>query len=452
MLYIEKLYEKLGTEKVTQQETELKRHSKDESMHDAVYPDVVCFPESKEDIQIILHIASEYQIAVTPFGAGSGLEGQVIPIQKGISLDFQNMNKVLDFSPEDMRVTVQPGIMKSELNQFISQQGLFFAGGPDYDATIGGMTATNASGTRAVRYGVMRDQILDLEVVLADGMSFHTGTKAKKSSSGYHLTSLFAGSEGTLGIITEITLKLHSIPDYSTVARCTFETPELCAIAAQNILLNGIPIMRMELIDSVSIGIINKQCGHDFPVKHSLFLEFAGPKNTVAEEVKLASKIMHDLGCENWDAASDSISKKKLWEARVQLAVSFQDLKGMKEIGGDVCVPISQLPKLVSFTRSSMDESGLKGALWGHIGDGNFHTSILYNPEVNGEQELAEQINDAIVNLAIEVGGTCTGEHGVGLGKKKFQVSEHGAALEMMQRTKQLYDPKGILNPGKIFS
>ncbi|MGX8792904.1 MULTISPECIES: FAD-binding oxidoreductase [Oceanobacillus] len=452
MLYVEKLYEQLGREKVTQQESELKKHSKDESIHEAVTPDVVCFPESKKDIQMILRIASKYQIAVTAYGAGSGLEGQAIPVQKGISLDFRNMNQILDFSPEDMRITVQPGLMKSELNQFVRQQGLFFAGGPDYDATIGGMAATNASGTRAVRYGVMRDQLLDLEVVLADGMTFHTGTKAKKSSSGYHLTSLFAGSEGTLGIITEITLKLYGIPEYSTVARCTFETPELCTIAAQTIQLKGIPVMRMELIDSVSIGIINEQCGLDFPVNHSLFLEFAGPKNTVAEEVKLASEIMHELGCEDWAAASDPIEKEKLWEARVKLAVSFQHLKELKEIGGDVCVPISQLPKLVSFTRHSMDTSGLKGAIWGHIGDGNFHTSIMFNPNADGEQALAEQTNDAIVKLAIESGGTCTGEHGVGLGKKKFQEAEHGTALEMMRRTKQLYDSKGILNPGKIFS
>ncbi|GGB45530.1 hypothetical protein GCM10011409_23880 [Lentibacillus populi] len=319
------------------------------------------------------------------------------------------------------------------------------------DASIGGMVATNASGTTAVRYGSMRDQLLDLEVVLADGTVIHTGTRAKKSSSGYHLTGLFAGSEGTLGIITEITMRLHGIPEYTMMARCTFDTPELCAVAAQNILLGGIQVMRMELIDATSIAEVNRQNGYDFPDKHSLFLEFAGARAAIEEEVKLTAVLMNDLGCENWEVASDPTKQKEIWKARHELSFAYQHINGLDETGSDVCVPISRLPELVAYARQLIDESGLKGGIWGHVGDGNFHTLVLFDPKAKGQREKAEYTNEALAIRAIEVGGTCTGEHGVGLGKIKFQEAEHGAALEMMKNTKRMYDPQGILNPGKIF-
>lgn len=296
-MYIEKLIKKLGKQKVSQRESELFRHSHDESPHPVVEPDVVCFPESREDVEAILEVAASNHVPVTAFGAGSGLEGQVIPVQKGITMNVEKMNRIIDFSPEDVTITVQPGVTRMQLNQFLNRHGLMFPIDPGADASIGGMVATNASGTTGVRYGSMRDQLLDLEVVLADGTIMHTGTHAKKSSSGYHLTGLFAGSEGTLGIITEITMRLHGLPEHTMVARCTFVSAEICAQAAQTILSSGISVMRMELIDDVSIAHINRYSGQDFPVKHSLFLEFAGAKGTVEKEVEHAAEIMHYLGC-----------------------------------------------------------------------------------------------------------------------------------------------------------
>ncbi|WP_010651400.1 FAD-binding oxidoreductase [Oceanobacillus massiliensis] len=450
-MYVQQLIDELGKHKVSQNETELMKHSRDESIHAAVKPEIVCFPETKDDVATILEVASVHLIPVTPFGAGSGLEGQAIPIHGGIVINFERMNKILDFSPEDMRITVQSGVTRMQLNRLAAKHDLMFSVDPGADAMIGGMVATNASGTTAVRYGAMRDQLLDLEVVLADGTIFHTGTKAKKSSSGYHLTGLFAGSEGTLGIITEVTLKLHSIPEYSMLARCTFDSLDMCAAAAQKMLQSGIQVLRMELIDAASIQLINHHSGEDFPVGHSLFLEFSGTKNAVEKEMRDASELMDGLGAENWISANDPLQKEVVWKARKELNYAISHLKGMEEIGGDICVPISRMPEMVSTARQYMDGSGLNGAIWGHVGDGNLHTSIMYNPKVKGEFELAEQTNDAIVMHAIQAGGTCTGEHGVGIGKMKFQQAEHGQALEVMKRMKQMYDPKGILNPGKIF-
>lgn len=450
-MYKQQLIDELGNQKVSQNESELKRHSRDESVHPAVAPDIVCFPETKEDIRTILKIASDHRVPVTPFGAGSGLEGNAIPVDGGIVISFERMNKILEFSQEDMRVTVQAGVKRLQLNRLVNHHGLMFTVDPGPDAMIGGMVATNASGTTAVRYGAMRDQLLDLEVVLADGTVIHTGTKARKSSSGYHLTGLFAGSEGTLGIITEVTLKLHAIPEYSMLASCTFDSIETCTKASQAILQAGIPVLRMELIDAVSIAMINEYSGEDFPVNHSLFFEFAGTRKSVEQDVLFASRLMEELGCSNWISSGDRKLMEQIWKARKDLSYAIQQQKGLREIGGDVCVPVSRLPEIVTFARGEMDRSGLKGAIWGHIGDGNFHTSVMYNPLVPGEFELAEQTNDRLVKFAIEAEGTCTGEHGVGIGKAKFQEAEHGAALEIMKRTKQFYDPLGILNPGKIF-
>ncbi|MRG84989.1 FAD-binding oxidoreductase [Salinibacillus xinjiangensis] len=451
-MYIPELKNKLGSNKVSQSESALYKCSHDESPHQAVEPDVVCFPENREDVEAILEVARTHHVPVTAFGTGSGLEGQAIPIQKGISINFEQMNKVIDFSPEDMTVTLQPGMTRLELNKIINREGLMFPIDPGADASIGGMVATNASGTTAVRYGSMRDQLLDLEVVLADGSVIHTGTRAKKSSSGYHLTGLFAGSEGTLGIITEITLRLHGIPEYTMMARCTFETLEQCTVAAQNILHSGVPVMRMELIDAPSIAEVNRQNGYDFPEKHSLFIECAGAKNTVIGEVDLIAELMNDLGCSNWDTAKNPTEQKEIWKARHELTYAFSHVKGSDVTGADVCVPISRLPELVDYARELVDESGLKGGIWGHVGDGNFHTLVVFDRDSEEERKRAEYTNEALAVRAIEVGGTCTGEHGVGLGKIKFQQAEHGTALNIMKQTKQLYDPQGLLNPGKIFS
>nr|WP_249365723.1 FAD-linked oxidase C-terminal domain-containing protein [Cytobacillus citreus] len=428
------------------------RHSHDESFHKAVEPDVVCFPESRKDVEMIMDVAREYKVPVTPFGAGSGLEGQAIPVKKGISINFEKMNNVVNFLPEDLMITVQPGMTRLQLNKLVNRHGLMFPIDPGADATIGGMVATNASGTTAVRYGSTRDQLLDLEVVLANGTVIHSGSHAKKSSSGYHLTGLFAGSEGTLGIITEITLRLHGIPEHTVAARCTFDTPEACAEAAKTVLLSGIPVMRMELVDAESISQVNAYGGYHFPIRHSLFFEFAGTRTAALEEVKIVEQLMCELGCGNWEVAGGSKERMELWKARHEMAYAYRHIKGMANTGADVCVPISRLPELVVYARKLIDESGLTGGVLGHVGDGNFHTIVLYDPNVAGEIEKAEYTNEALALRAIEVGGTCTGEHGVGLGKMKFQEIEHGEATIIMKQVKKMFDPEGLLNPGKIFN
>ncbi|WP_085992278.1 FAD-binding oxidoreductase [Oceanobacillus senegalensis] len=450
-MYIEQLKNKLGSEKVSLEEKDLKQHSHDESPHEAIDPDVVCFPENRQDIKTILEIARTYKVPVTPYGIGSGLEGAAIPVHHGISINFNKMNQIIDFSPEDMTVTVQPGITRVQLNQFLKEYGLMFPIDPNIDASIGGMVATNASGTTGLRYGAMKDQILDLEIVLSDGTVIHTGTKAKKSSSGYLFTNLFVGSEGTLGIFTEITMKLYGIPEETVMARCTLDTLEVCAKASQIISLKGIPILRLELMDKESIVEMNRQNDYHFPEKHSLFLEFAGTKNAIIHDVELVKKLLHELGCEDWVVSRDPSEQQEIWRARKELSLAFVQEEGMDEVGADVCVPISRLPELLTYARQLIQETGLRGGVWGHVGDGNFHTLVLFDTRIKGEKELAESTNEALAKRAIEVGGTCTGEHGVGLGKIKYQEIEHGPAVRIMKGIKQLLDPTGILNPGKIF-
>ena len=449
-MLVKSLIQALGKNKISQTESDLYKFSKDESFHTPVEPDVVVFPESEKDIQDVLAIAQRLQIPVVPYGAGSGLEGQVIPIHKGISMSFERMNQIIMFQPEDLTITVQAGVTRLQLNKFVNKYGLFFPIDPGADATIGGMTATNASGTTAVKFGSMRDQLLDLKIIMADGKIIHTGSKAKKSSSGYHLTGLFAGSEGTLGIISEITLRLHGIPEHTIAARCTFESIEACASAAQTVLMSGIAVLRMELVDATSIKQVNQYGGYSFPIEPSLFFEFSGSKVAATEDAKTTKILCDELGCKHFEIAVDSKERATLWKARHEMAYAFRHIKGMSVTGGDVCVPISQLPKMVAYARTLIDESRLHGGTFGHVGDGNFHTIVLFDPNNPSDKERAEHINDQLAILAISLGGTCTGEHGVGLGKKKFQFMEHGHALHLMQQMKKLLDPTNILNPGKI--
>ncbi|MFC2949734.1 FAD-binding oxidoreductase [Virgibacillus sediminis] len=448
---IEELMKQLGSEKVSMNETELTRHSQDESCHPGVEPAVICFPESRSDIEIILQIAQEQHVPVTAYGAGTGLEGGSIPVHGGIILNTERMKRIIDFSPEDFTVTVEPGVTRKELNESINKHGLMFPNDPGADASIGGMVSTNASGTTAVRYGSMREQILDLEVVLADGRVIHTGSRAKKSSSGYNLSGLIAGSEGTLGIVSSITLKLHGIPEHTIAARCTFPTAKACAEAARLVLLHDIPVMRLELVDAVSVGEVNRFGGYQFPEKHSLFFEFAGSKKTVEDEAGLVEELMRDAQCEDWEVAADSLERARIWKARHELSYAYRHTSGKEVLGGDVCVPVSRLPELVDYSRELAEDAHMKAGVFGHVGDGNFHTLIVYDPKKPEEQKKAEQILERLAIKAIDSGGTCTGEHGVGIGKKKFQKREHGEALEIMKEIKQLFDPDGILNPGKIF-
>ena len=450
-MYIDLLKQKLGKEKVTQNETEIFKHSHDESMHEASEPEVICFPETTEDVAAIMSIANEYHVPVTPLGVGSGLEGQAIPVRHGITINFDEMNQVVEFNPEDLTITVQPGMTRKELNKYINRYGMMFPIDPGADASIGGMAATNASGTTAVRYGTMREQILNMEIVLADGSVITTGTKAKKSSSGYHLNGLFIGSEGTLGVITKITLKLHGIPERTVVARCTFDSPVSCGEAAHAVLLSGINVMRMEFVDKNTMKQVNQYGDYQYPEKHSLFFEFAGTEQAVEEEVAFVNELMRELGCENWEVAKKTAERQALWRARKEMSYAFRHMTGRHAFSTDVCVPISELSGMIDYASSLLSKNRLIGGIFGHVGDGNFHTLLTFEKENEDERMKALEMNEFIVNRAIDVGGTCTGEHGVGLGKKEFQKKEHGASMELMKSIKQLLDPKGILNPGKIF-
>ncbi|GAX90174.1 FAD-binding oxidoreductase [Effusibacillus lacus] len=443
----------LTDEQVTANPTVLENHSRDESYHAPSLPDVVVFPKDKEDVRKVLQFANDHGIPVVPFGLGTSLEGHVIPYKGGISLDFQMMNRILEVRPDDMLVRVQPGVTRTQVNNELKKFGLFFSVDPGADATLGGMAATNASGTTAVRYGVMRDQVRDLEVVLADGRVIRTGGLAAKSSSGYHLTGLFVGSEGTLGVFTELTLRVYGIPEAILAARAVFPTVKNAVDAAVAIRSTGIPVARVELVDARSIRQVNSHSKTHYPEMPTLFLEFHGNEDGLKRDVASARELAMDQGCLAFEFETDSKARSQLWEARHNLAYAFiHGFPGKKQMVTDVCVPLTELPGAVEYARELLNDAGMEGGVLGHVGDGNFHVIMMVNPGDRADLHRAESLNEKIVEYAISRGGTCTGEHGVGVGKAKYQRREHGDALAVMHSFKQVLDPKGILNPGKIFS
>ncbi|HYK74285.1 MAG TPA: FAD-linked oxidase C-terminal domain-containing protein, partial [Pseudoneobacillus sp.] len=394
----------------------------------------------------------ENDIPVIAFGRGSSLEGHVIPYKGGISLDTSLMNTILEVRPKDFLVKVQPGVTRTQLNKELKKYGLFFSVDPGADATLGGMAATNASGTTSVRYGVMRDQVRDLEVVLANGEIIHTGGLAAKSSSGYNLNGLFVGSEGTLGIFTEITVKVYGIPEATMAARASFLTTNDAVQAVVGILSAGIPIARVELVDAHSMKQVNKHSGTSYEELATLFLEFHGNSSGLNQDIEFSKEIVSDAGCQNFEFETDSKAVNQLWEARHNLAYAYiHGAPGKKLMVTDVSVPIDELAGAIDDTRLAIEKAGIEGGILGHVGDGNFH--VLFMIDLNDQDEIAmaSKLNSHIVEYAIERGGTCTGEHGVGIGKRKYQHREHGKALDTMKTIKFALDPKGILNPGKIF-
>jgi D-lactate dehydrogenase (cytochrome) len=442
----------LSENQVTVNPTVLEQHSKDESYHTPHLPDVVVYPRNTAEVSKIMKFAYENEIPVTPFGLGSSLEGHVIPYNGGISLDFQLMNQVLEVRPEDFLVRVQPGVTRTQLNKELKKYGLFFSVDPGADATIGGMAATNASGTTSVKYGIMRDQVRDLEVVLADGRIIHTGSMAAKSSSGYHLTGLFVGSEGTLGVFTELTLRVYGIPEVMMAARAVFPSVESAVTTVVDILSAGIQVARIELIDERSIKQVNLYNKTNYPEKPTLFIEFHGNEAGLQQDVHFAKKLAEDHQCEEFLFETDSKARAQLWDVRHNLAYAFiHKSPGKKLMVTDVCVPLSELVGAIKDARTAIDASGLDGAILGHVGDGNYHVLLmidLNNPE---EVDKAKKLNAHLVDYALSRGGSCTGEHGVGVGKAGYQRKEHGVALDVMRAIKNVLDPKGILNPGKIF-
>ncbi|GEK34800.1 FAD-binding oxidoreductase [Kurthia sibirica] len=448
---IEQLLISLDQTQITHSETELLNHSKDESYHAGKNPTVIVYPRSKEDVVHIMAVSSKMNIPVIPYGRGSSLEGHIIPIGDAITIDFAEMNKIIDIRAEDLLVTVQPGIGRIDLNNELRKHGLFFSVDPGADASIGGMVATNASGTTSVKYGTMRDQVRDLEVVLANGSVIHTGNLAAKSSSGYHLNGLFVGSEGTLGTFTEITLRVFGIPEFQVAARVNFETVDSAIDAVTTIRQAGIPIARVELVDAGSIEHLNAYSKTNFPMKTTLFLEFHGNEAGLAQDLEFTKEIMEDHGCSNFVVESDTKARNIIWEARHNLAYAFiHSYRDKKMMTTDVCVPISSLATAIHFARDNMDKKNIVGGIIGHVGDGNFHVSMMVNMDHTQDVKNAVEFNADLVEFGLSLGGTCTGEHGVGIGKLKYQKLEHGPAYEVMQVIKKSLDPQNLLNPGKL--
>ena len=450
---IEELKERIDADRISTNETVIEQHSKDESYHTPSNPDVVVFPKTTKEVSEIMKIANQYEVPVVPFGLGSSLEGHVIPYDNGISMDFSLMKQIVEIREKDFLVTVQPGITREELNAELKKYGLFFPVDPGANATIGGMAATNASGTMSVKYGIMRDNVRDMEVVLADGSIIHTGSLAAKSSSGLHLNGLFIGSEGILGCFTEITLRVYGIPEHITAARACFETIDDAVEAVVAILQAGIPIARIELVDEPSIEQVNKHSKTNYPVKPTLFLEFHGNEQGLKQDVSFMREIVQDFQCSEIHFETETAERNKLWDARHNLAYAYiHGHPGRKLMVTDVCLPITELAGAIRHAREALTRLDLPGGIVGHVGDGNYHVLLMIKPDDPVEMEKTNQLNEEIVQYALKRGGTCTGEHGVGIGKQKYQKQEHGDALQVMEKIKQVLDPKNILNPNKLVS
>ena len=448
---IEILQRRFG-DRFTTNQTVRERHGTDESHHATMAPDAVVFPNERAEVQQIIQLCSEHDTPVIPFGVGTSLEGHITALRGGISLDLSNMNSVLRVNAEDLDVTVEAGVTRKQLNQHLRDTGLFFPIDPGADATIGGMSATRASGTNAVRYGTMRDNVLSLGVVLPDGRYIRTGKRARKSSAGYDLTRIFVGSEGTLGAITDVTLRLYGIPETISSAVCTYPTVNDAVNAVILIIQSGIPIARVELIDEVQMQALNRFSGLGYAELPTLFFEFHGTQTGVAEQIKSVRSISDDFSGADFAWASKPEERSKLWKARHDAHYANMQLRpGAKAWPTDVCVPISRLAQCIAETRDDIERSGLLAPIVGHVGDGNFHVDMVLDPDDAGEVARATALNKRRVSRALSMDGTCTGEHGVGLGKIDSLEEEHGnIALDVMRGLKQAIDPKNIMNPGKI--
>jgi D-lactate dehydrogenase (cytochrome) len=421
--------------------------------HTPVRPDAVVYPQSRDEVVEILRFANEHRVPIVPFGQGSSLEAHTLPIQGGISLDLGRMDRILEIRPDDFIARIQPGLTHGALNAALAGHGLLFPVDPGWDASLGGMAGTNASGTNAVKYGAMRDQVLGLEVVLGDATVICTGGMAMKSSAGYNLTGLFVGSEGTLGVLTELILRLYPLPEHVVAARAVFSDIESAGRAAVAMIRTGMRIGRVELVDARTIEAVNAYKGTGYAVAPTLFLEFSGSKASVESDVEVARETSAAQGCSSFEVEAGEEAREKLWEARHDAALAIRDLyPGMGMMGTDVCVPISDLPGALRHARDTIGSRGLDGAILGHVGDGNYHAVFPVDTGDEADQERAESVNAEIVDYALERGGTCTGEHGIGMGKTGHLQKEHGDSLPFMHEIKRIADPKGIMNPGKIFS
>ncbi len=427
-------------------------HGRDESSYDPMLPDAVVFAQSTEDVAAAVALCNEHRFPVIPYGAGTSLEGHILALQGGLSIDLSQMNRVVTLNAEDLTVTVQPGVTRKQLNAEIKDTGLFFPIDPGADASIGGMTATRASGTNAVRYGTMRENVLTLTVVTAEGKVIKTGTRAKKSSAGYDLTRLFVGSEGTLGIVTEITLKLYPQPEAVSAAVCSFPSIAAAVNTTIQTIQMGVPVARVEFVDESGVKAINMHDKLALPEKPLLLFEFHGSEHGVQEQAEVVQQIANEFGAEGFEWATRPEDRSRLWQARHNAYFALLQLRpGSRAISTDCCVPISRLAECLLETKADCEREQIIHGIVGHVGDGNFHVQMLIDPNDPADIARAEAVNERMVARAIAMDGTCTGEHGVGLHKIDFLVQEHGeGAIDVMRTLKHALDPNNILNPGKV--
>ena len=439
-------------DRVTTAEAIREHHSHGESYHPAALPDAVCFPKSTPEVSEIMKISARHQVPVIPFGAGTSMEAQVNAIHGGITIDMREMNKVLRISPGDLQATVEAGTPRKQLIKALANTGFTFFIDPGADATIGGMTSTRASGTTAVRYGTMRENVMALTVVLADGRVIHTGSHARKSAAGYDLTHLFVGAEGTLGVITEVTLRVHPQPEAMGAASCNFPTIRDAVETAIETIQLGVAVARIELMDEAQVDACNKYSKTNYPVAPTLFFEFHGDSERAvqdqAETVKRVTEDHSGLGF-RWFATPEE--RETLWKMRHEAYfANIAVRKGGKMFTTDICVPISRLADCIVESKKDVANCSFPAPVVGHVGDGNFHMSFILDPENAAELNEAKIVEEKIIRRALEMGGTCTGEHGIGTGRKKYLLDEHGAALDAMRAIKQALDPDNRMNPGKM--
>ncbi len=439
-------------QRFSQGESQRLLHGRDESVHTPQPPDAVVMAESTDEVAAVVRLCAEYGVPVIPYGVGSSVEGHILAPQGGISLDLSGMNAVLAIHAEDGDAVVQAGVTRKQLNDALKGTGLFFPIDPGADATLGGMAATRASGTNAVRYGTMRDNVMATTTVLADGRIMKTGGRARKSSAGYDLTRLLVGSEGTLGIMTELTVKLYPIPEAISAAVCTFPSIEAAVQTVIQTIQLGVPVARIELLDALSLKAINLFSKTTLAETPTLFFEFHGSPAGVEEQAQTVQAIADELGGTDFAWATRPEDRSRLWQARHDAYFACLQLKpGCRSFPTDVCVPISRLAECIAATNEDIARVGIPIALFGHVGDGNFHLVVLVDTDNAKEMEEAAWISQRVVERAIAMEGTCTGEHGIGLGKRKYLPLEHGeVAVDVMRTLKQALDPHNLLNPGKI--
>ena len=427
------------------------QHGHDESYHPTEPPDAVAFARTTEEVAAIVKLCAAHGAPIIPFGTGTSLEGGVAAVAGGVCIDLMDMNQVVRVSSPDLDCTVQSGVTRKQLNEHLRDTGLFFPIDPGADASIGGMAATRASGTNAVRYGTMRDSVLGLTVVLADGRIIHTGGRARKSAAGYDLTRLFVGSEGTLGVITEITLRLHGIPEAISAAVCAFPTIEDAVNTVIQTIQSGVPVARMELLDEVQMDASNRYSKLNYAVLPTLFFEFHGSSAAVAEQADTVRDIVGEFGGSDFQWATRPEERNRLWQARHDAYYAGLALcPGSRGMATDVCVPISRLADCISETKKDLADSSLLAPLVGHVGDGNFHLNCVLDPDDSDEVARADALHERMVLRALAMGGTCTGEHGGGYGKMRFLAAEHGDAVATMRAIKLALDPDNRMNPGKV--